>query len=200
MSATSPLGRCEHAQALIDWVKPKRGQGESVPCKFNLIPFNPFPASGLTRSDNAMVKAFAAQLTEAGIVTTIRKTRGDDIDAACGQLKTAATKMTRAELDRLAEDLGALPRVLSHRDVPGNPESGGTSFGPGYARLMDALGLQRFHLVGAKIGGIIASWEERSTPLSANTTAKAPASSASAARLIRPNSAGFLAVRCCLRC
>jgi 23S rRNA (adenine2503-C2)-methyltransferase len=76
----------EHAQALIDLVRPKRGQGEGVSCKFNLIPFNPFPASGLTRSSATAVKSFAAQLSEAGIITTVRKTRGDDIDAACGQL------------------------------------------------------------------------------------------------------------------
>jgi 23S rRNA (adenine2503-C2)-methyltransferase len=55
-------------------------------CKFNLIPFNPFPASGLLRSAPEQVKAFAKILSDAGIVTTIRKTRGDDIDAACGQL------------------------------------------------------------------------------------------------------------------
>jgi 23S rRNA (adenine2503-C2)-methyltransferase len=55
-------------------------------CKFNLIPFNPFPASGLTCSAAQTVNAFAKVLTEAGIVTTVRKTRGDDIDAACGQL------------------------------------------------------------------------------------------------------------------
>ena len=55
-------------------------------CKFNLIPFNPFPASGLTKSGPGKVQAFAKILTDAGIVTTIRKTRGDDIDAACGQL------------------------------------------------------------------------------------------------------------------
>jgi 23S rRNA (adenine2503-C2)-methyltransferase len=76
----------EHAQALIDLVKPKRGLGLPVPCKFNLIPFNPFPASGLTRSNAVTVKAFAEVLIDAGIVTTVRKTRGDDIDAACGQL------------------------------------------------------------------------------------------------------------------
>jgi len=55
-------------------------------CKVNLIPFNPFPASGLLRSPMAVVQAFARTLTDAGIVTTVRKTRGDDIDAACGQL------------------------------------------------------------------------------------------------------------------
>lgn len=55
-------------------------------CKFNLIPFNPFAASGLHRSTPVAVVAFAKILSDAGIVTTIRKTRGDDIDAACGQL------------------------------------------------------------------------------------------------------------------
>jgi 23S rRNA (adenine2503-C2)-methyltransferase len=57
-----------------------------VPCKFNLIPFNPFPQSGLQGSPRPVVQAFAAVLQEAGMVTTVRKTRGDDIDAACGQL------------------------------------------------------------------------------------------------------------------
>ncbi len=57
-----------------------------VPCKLNLIPFNPFPASGLVRSTDAAIAAFAAVLSDAGIVTTVRRTRGDDIDAACGQL------------------------------------------------------------------------------------------------------------------
>ena len=74
----------EHAQALIDLVRPAHGQG--VSCKFNLIPFNPFPASGLKRSPQAQVLAFAEILQRAGLVTTVRKTRGDDIDAACGQL------------------------------------------------------------------------------------------------------------------
>lgn len=58
----------------------------SVPCKFNLIPFNPFPDSGLVRSSDARVRSFARILSDAGIVTTVRRTRGDDIDAACGQL------------------------------------------------------------------------------------------------------------------
>jgi 23S rRNA (adenine2503-C2)-methyltransferase len=57
-----------------------------VPCKFNLIPFNPFPNSGFKRSPRENVRRFAEILIEAGIVTTTRKTRGDDIDAACGQL------------------------------------------------------------------------------------------------------------------
>jgi 23S rRNA (adenine2503-C2)-methyltransferase len=57
-----------------------------VPCKFNLIPFNPFPHSGFARSQPERLRGFADILSAAGIVTTIRKTRGDDIDAACGQL------------------------------------------------------------------------------------------------------------------
>jgi 23S rRNA (adenine2503-C2)-methyltransferase len=69
----------EHAKELVRLVT-------DVPCKFNLIPFNPFPESGLKRSANPAIKAFATILVDAGIVTTIRKTRGDDIDAACGQL------------------------------------------------------------------------------------------------------------------
>lgn len=73
-----------HASALIDLVQ--RSPGKQVHCKFNLIPFNPFPASGLLRSPVERVLEFARILSAAGIVTTIRKTRGDDIDAACGQL------------------------------------------------------------------------------------------------------------------
>ena len=57
-----------------------------VPCKFNLIPFNPFPNSGFDRSPAPRIKRFAEILIDAGIVTTTRKTRGDDVDAACGQL------------------------------------------------------------------------------------------------------------------
>ncbi|WP_395668294.1 23S rRNA (adenine(2503)-C(2))-methyltransferase RlmN [Rhodoferax sp.] len=55
-------------------------------CKINLIPFNPFPASGLNRSSSPAIVGFAKALSDAGFVTTVRKTRGDDIDAACGQL------------------------------------------------------------------------------------------------------------------
>lgn len=64
-------------------------------CKLNLIPFNPFPASGLLRSKPERVQAFAKILNDAGIITTIRKTRGDDIDAACGQLAGDVKDRTR---------------------------------------------------------------------------------------------------------
>jgi 23S rRNA (adenine2503-C2)-methyltransferase len=81
----------EQADALVALVR--RAQ---VPCKFNLIPFNPFPQSGLRRSPREKVLAFAQRLQDAGIVTTVRKTRGDDIDAACGQLAGEVQDRTRA--------------------------------------------------------------------------------------------------------
>jgi len=96
------------ARALLRLVG-EHGPAGRVPCKFNLIPFNPFPASGLKRSGAARVQAFARALIDGdgagGVVTTVRKTRGDDIDAACGQLAgevqdrtQAARRMTRAPI------------------------------------------------------------------------------------------------------
>ncbi len=76
-----------------------RGDGSAerpgLPCKVNLIPFNPFAASGLQRSPAARVAAFAAVLQDGGIVTTVRKTRGDDIAAACGPLAGEVQDRTR---------------------------------------------------------------------------------------------------------
>ena len=83
-----------------------------VPCKFNLIPFNPFPESGLTRSSNEQIKRFAQVLMDAGVVTTVRKTRGDDIDAACGQLAGAVQDRTR-----LAQRTGKSAKVIEVRAV-----------------------------------------------------------------------------------
>jgi len=68
-----------HAKELIALIK-------DVPSKINLIPFNPFPKSGYSCSNKIKIKDFQKVLIDSGIVTTIRKTRGDDIDAACGQL------------------------------------------------------------------------------------------------------------------
>jgi 23S rRNA (adenine2503-C2)-methyltransferase len=85
--------QAEHARELVDLVKHHGGKG--VSCKINLIPFNPFPQSGLTRSPHKQVLAFAKILGDAGIVTTVRKTRGDDIDAACGQLAGDVRDRTR---------------------------------------------------------------------------------------------------------
>lgn len=81
-----------HARELVALVR-----DHEVPCKFNLIPFNPFPESGLVRSNNARIKTFAQILIDAGIVTTVRKTRGDDIDAACGQLAGEVQDRTRVQ-------------------------------------------------------------------------------------------------------
>ena len=80
-----------------------------VPCKFNLIPFNPFPDSGLKRSRQERIRRFSEVLLEAGVVTTVRKTRGDDIDAACGQLAGAVQDRTR-----LAERSRVVPIVEVH--------------------------------------------------------------------------------------
>jgi len=85
----------EQARQLVDLLRHHGGTG--VSCKVNLIPFNPFPQSGLTRSPHTQVLAFAKILGDAGIVTTVRKTRGDDIDAACGQLAGDVRDRTRVE-------------------------------------------------------------------------------------------------------
>ncbi len=71
--------KVSHAQELVKLVK-------DVPCKFNLIPFNPFPDSGYGRSNDEAIEAFKTVLMDSGFVVTTRRTRGDDIDAACGQL------------------------------------------------------------------------------------------------------------------
>ena len=106
----------EHARQLIALVKGR------INCKFNLIPFNPFPASGLLRSNNERVQAFARILVDAGIVTTVRKTRGDDIDAACGQLAGEVQDRTRAAARMLRQPVAvkvALPKPGErHRSAP----------------------------------------------------------------------------------
>jgi len=84
------------ARQLVALVNGQAG-APRVPCKFNLIPFNPFPASGLLRSPRDRVQAFAQVLQDAGIVTTVRKTRGDDIDAACGQLAGEVQDRTQVQ-------------------------------------------------------------------------------------------------------
>ncbi len=105
-----------HARQLVELVRGHGGVG--VSCKLNLIPFNPFPASGLVRSAPAAVQAFAKILSDAGIVTTVRKTRGDDIDAACGQLAGDVRDRTRVG-----------ERIAQQRTVmltPVRPSAGGT--------------------------------------------------------------------------
>lgn len=82
--------QAQHARELIQLVR-------DVPCKFNLIPFNSFPNSGYNRSSNANIQVFRDILQQAGFVVTVRKTRGDDIDAACGQLAGQVKDKTRRQ-------------------------------------------------------------------------------------------------------
>jgi len=78
----------QHAAELIELLK-------DVPCKINLIPFNPFPGSSYKKPSSVEVRAFQERLSRAGYITTIRSTRGDDIDAACGQLVGKVEDRTR---------------------------------------------------------------------------------------------------------
>ena len=89
----------QHARELIQIAR-------RLHCKFNLIPFNPFPGSGLQRSTAPRIRIFSQHLMDAGIVTTVRKTRGDDIDAACGQLAGEVRDRTR-----LSEKMAALKLI-----------------------------------------------------------------------------------------
>jgi 23S rRNA (adenine2503-C2)-methyltransferase len=92
----------EHARELIRLVR-------DVPCKFNLIPFNPFPASGFKRSPAQRVRRFAEILMQAHIITTTRKTRGEDIDAACGQLAGQVRDRTQRREKRIITIAEAAP-------------------------------------------------------------------------------------------
>jgi 23S rRNA (adenine2503-C2)-methyltransferase len=104
----------ELARELVQLVK-RYGPSASW-CKFNLIPFNPFPASGLHRSKPERIQGFAKILSDSGIITTVRKTRGDDIDAACGQLAGDVVDRTRVTV-RIARqrssELNSIPLSTS---------------------------------------------------------------------------------------
>jgi 23S rRNA (adenine2503-C2)-methyltransferase len=84
----------EHAHQLVALVK-------NVSCKFNLIPFNPFPNSGYGTSKAVNIKTFRDILMQAGYVVTVRKTRGEDIDAACGQLAGKVLDRTKRTSKRI---------------------------------------------------------------------------------------------------
>jgi len=84
----------EHARQLLELVR-------DVPCKFNLIPFNPFLDSGYRCSRGDALRRFRDTLIQAGHVVTTRKTRGDDIDAACGQLAGQVQDKTRRVMRRM---------------------------------------------------------------------------------------------------
>jgi len=89
----------EDARELVRLIRKYR-----LPAKVNLIPFNPWPGAIYECSSPERVKRFSEIIFELGISAPVRTPRGRDIAAACGQLKTRATKMTRAELDRMAEE------------------------------------------------------------------------------------------------
>ena len=99
---------------LLDGVNDRPEQAEQllrlthdVSCKFNLIPFNPFPNSGFRRSPSEAVRRFASLLMAGGKITTTRKTRGDDIDAACGQLAGQVQDKSRRVISRIDKFMGA---------------------------------------------------------------------------------------------
>jgi 23S rRNA (adenine2503-C2)-methyltransferase len=79
-----------------------------LPAKVNLIPFNPWPGAVYECSDEDRVRRFSDIIFEAGISAPIRRPRGRDIMAACGQLKSAAEKKSRAEMDRIAAEAPAV--------------------------------------------------------------------------------------------
>ena len=89
----------EDARELVRLIKHYK-----LPAKVNLIPFNPWPGAAYECSTRERIAAFSKIVFDAGISAPIRTPRGRDIDAACGQLKTAAARQSRAELDRLAEE------------------------------------------------------------------------------------------------
>mgnify|MGYP001419203240 FL=1 len=84
----------------VDQAKQLVGLVKGVPCKFNLIPFNAFPDSGFERSSRERIGAFRDVLLRAGLVTTTRRTRGDDIDGACGQLAGQVQDRTQRKARR----------------------------------------------------------------------------------------------------
>ncbi len=107
----------EHARQLLALTQGHGADGASVPrvsCKINLIPFNPFPQSGLVRSPDERVRHFARILSDGGLVTTVRKTRGDDIDAACGQLAGEVQDRTR-----VAQRTAGRAPIRIHREATG---------------------------------------------------------------------------------
>ncbi len=93
-----------HAAELVHLVR-------DVPCKLNLIPFNPFPGTEFRTSPRARIQAFQARLAAAGIVATVRKTRGDDIAAACGQLAGQVHNRVKRRLGTRIVPVPARPTV-----------------------------------------------------------------------------------------
>ena len=102
--------RPEHARELAKLMRKvdARVQRDNA-AKVNLIPFNPFPGTRFERAEEGDIRSFQKQLLDAGVLTMVRRTRGDDIDAACGQLKGQVMDRTRRQADfnrRLAQQQG----------------------------------------------------------------------------------------------
>jgi len=91
----------DHVNDSSDQARELCGLVREVPCKFNLIPFNPFPNTEFRTSSRNRIVAFQRTLQDAGLVATVRKTRGDDIDAACGQLAGRVQDRTRRTLVKI---------------------------------------------------------------------------------------------------
>jgi 23S rRNA (adenine2503-C2)-methyltransferase len=96
----------EHARALVKLLR-------RLPSKLNLIPFNPFPGTRFERPDEETIRRFQTIVMEAGLIATVRRTRGDDIDAACGQLKGNVSDRTRRSA-MLRPALSASPPPAGH--------------------------------------------------------------------------------------
>ncbi len=90
----------EHARELAALMRQFCRQAQDGhAAKVNLIPFNPFPGTRFERSGETEIRAFQKKLLDAGILTMVRRTRGDDIDAACGQLKGQVMDKTRRQAE-----------------------------------------------------------------------------------------------------
>jgi len=111
-----PDGRCavddhrQHARELVELLK-------ILPCKINLIPFNPFEGSDYKRSSNSTISTFRKMLQDAGYTVTIRTTRGDEIGAACGQLVGQVDDRTRRSARHLAERASKTDDAAAERPV-----------------------------------------------------------------------------------
>ena len=83
---------------------------EGIPSKINLIPFNPWPGAPYERSTDRAIQVFGDIVNSAGYASPVRTTRGEDIMAACGQLKSASVRLSAA-------DRAAIEKVLAEKDA-----------------------------------------------------------------------------------
>ena len=104
----------QHARELINLIK-------NIPSKVNLIPFNPYPGSPYKCSSNNAIDRFRKILMNAGVISTTRKTRGDDIDAACGQLAGKVMDKTKRRFKRenISVEMNQNKQNVTNQDVSG---------------------------------------------------------------------------------